>query len=56
MEFHTLAYVEFNLAFPDEFLGAEIEVPTLALVVLDVDDMSQILIGTNFLFFLLQLW
>lgn len=33
--------------FPDGFLGTEVEVPTLALVVPDVKDMSQILIGTN---------
>ena len=40
-------YVELNLMFPEEFLGEDIEVPTLVLVVPDVSSMPQILIGTN---------
>ena len=42
-----LGYVELNLLFPEEFLGKETEVPTLALVVPDVSSVPQILIGTN---------
>ena len=42
-----LGYVELSLTFPQEFLGTETEVPTLALVVLDMTNMPQILIGTN---------
>lgn len=42
-----LGYVELSLTFTEEFLGMKTEVPTLALVVPDVGDMSQILIGTN---------
>lgn len=42
-----LVYVELNLLFPEEFLGKELNIPTLALVVPDVSSMPQILIGTN---------
>lgn len=42
-----LGYVELNLTFPKEFLGIETEVPTLALVVPDMTNTPQILIGTN---------
>lgn len=42
-----LGYVELNMTFPEEFVGTEIEVPTLALVVPDVNNTPQILIGTN---------
>ncbi|KAG5276960.1 hypothetical protein AALO_G00111880 [Alosa alosa] len=42
-----LGYVELYLLFPGEFLGKEIEVPTLVLVVPDVGSAPQILIGTN---------
>lgn len=42
-----LGYVELNLRFSEEFLGKEIEVPTLVLVVPDVSSAPQILIGTN---------
>lgn len=42
-----LGYVELNLMFPEEFLGKESEVPTLALVVPDVSSVPQVLIGTN---------
>ncbi|KAL0187224.1 hypothetical protein M9458_018894, partial [Cirrhinus mrigala] len=42
-----LGYVELTLKFPQEFLGTEAEVPTLALVVPDLTHMPQILIGTN---------
>lgn len=40
-------YVEVNITFPEDFLGSEIEVPTLSLVVPDMCNVSQILIGTN---------
>ncbi|KAI3351102.1 hypothetical protein L3Q82_005672 [Scortum barcoo] len=42
-----LGYVELNLMFSEEFLGKETEVPTLVLVVPDVNSVPQILIGTN---------
>lgn len=42
-----LGYVELTLKFPQEFLGIEAEVPTLALVVPDLMYTPQILIGTN---------
>ena len=42
-----LGYIKLNLTFPEEFVGTETEVPTLALVVPDVNEMPQILIGTN---------
>lgn len=42
-----LGYVELNLMLPEEFLGKETEVPTLVLVVPDVNIVPQILIGTN---------
>ena len=44
-----LGYIELNITFPKEFLGVEIEVPTLALVVPDVSTFSDslMLIGTN---------
>ncbi|KAG1933335.1 interleukin-1 receptor accessory protein-like 1-A [Pimephales promelas] len=42
-----LGYVELTLRFPQEFLGIEAEVPTLALVVADLTHAPQILIGTN---------
>lgn len=42
-----LGYVEMSLTFPKEFLGTEAEVPTLALVVPDMTNVPQILIGTN---------
>lgn len=42
-----LGYIELNLTFPKELFGKEIEVPTLVLVVPDVNHMPQILIGTN---------
>ncbi len=40
-------YIELTLKFPKAFIGAEVEVPTLALVVLDLTSLSQILVGTN---------
>lgn len=42
-----LGYVELNLKFPESFLGVEAEVPTLALIVPDLTNIPQILIGTN---------
>lgn len=42
-----LGYIELTLKFPKEFIGAEVEVPTLALVVPDLTSFSQILVGTN---------
>lgn len=42
-----LGYVEVNLKFPKMFLGVEADVPTLALIVPDLTNMPQILIGTN---------
>lgn len=43
-----IGYVEVAITFPKQFLGAEYEVPTLALVVLDSGTSGyQILIGTN---------
>ena len=42
-----LGYIELNLLFPEEFLGKETEVPTLVLVVPDVNSVPQFLIGTN---------
>uniref|UniRef100_A0A672QH40 ribonuclease H n=1 Tax=Sinocyclocheilus grahami TaxID=75366 RepID=A0A672QH40_SINGR len=44
-----LGYVEVNIAFPKEFLGEEIDVPTLALVVPDAHSggSSPVLIGMN---------
>ena len=42
-----LGYVELNLLFPEVFWGKETEVPTLVLVVPDVNSVPQILIGTN---------
>lgn len=42
-----LGYVEVNLKFPKDFLGMEAEVPTLALIVPDVTNLPQVLIGTN---------
>ncbi len=42
-----LGYIELTLKFPKEFIGAEFEVPTLALVVPDLTSLSQILVGTN---------
>lgn len=42
-----LGYVELNLKFPQDFLGVEAEVPTLALIVPDLTTIPQILIGTN---------
>lgn len=42
-----LGYVELTLKFPQEFLGIEAEVLTLALVVPDLTYAPQILIGTN---------
>lgn len=42
-----LGYVELTLKFPREFLGTETEVPTLALVVPDLMNAPQVLIGTN---------
>ena len=41
-----LGYVELNLLFPEEFLGKE-TVPTLVLVVPNVNSVPQVLIGTN---------
>ncbi|KAK7906795.1 hypothetical protein WMY93_015407 [Mugilogobius chulae] len=44
-----LGYVEVTLTFPEDFLGVEFEVPTLALVVPDahLDCPSPVLIGMN---------
>lgn len=42
-----LGYVELNLKFPKYFPGMEAEVPTLALIVPDLTNVLQILIGTN---------
>ncbi len=42
-----LGYVELTIKFPREFLGTETEVPTLALVVPDLMNTPQVLIGTN---------
>lgn len=52
-----LGYIEINVVFPKEFLGAEVEVPTLALVVPDVRTVPQplVLIGTNTLDLLYEL-
>lgn len=44
-----LGCVELNLIFPKEFLGTDIEVTTLALVVPDLINLPQVLIGTNIL-------
>lgn len=42
-----LGYVELSLKFPKDFLGMEAKVPTLALIVPDLMNSPQILIGTN---------
>lgn len=43
-----LGYVEATISFPKSLIGADIEVPTLALVVPDVrSTLSSVLIGTN---------
>lgn len=42
-----LGYVELTLTFPEEFLGVETEINTLALVIPDLVGVRQILIGTN---------
>lgn len=42
-----LGYIELALKFPKKFVGVEVEVPTLALVVPDLKSMSQVLVGTN---------
>ncbi|RXN13805.1 Retrovirus-related Pol polyprotein from transposon 412 [Labeo rohita] len=42
-----LGYIELALRFPKEFVGVEVDVPTLALVVPDLKGLSQVLIGTN---------
>lgn len=44
-----LGYVEIGITFPKEFLGAELEVKTLALVVPDTGTLTKscVLIGTN---------
>ena len=43
-----LGYVEVTITFPEQFLGAKYEVPTLALVVPDSGTSGyQILVGTN---------
>lgn len=42
-----LGYVELNITFPKEFLGTEIEVPTLAMVVPNMLATCKVLIGTN---------
>ncbi len=42
-----LGYVELNLKFSKNFLGVEAEVPTLVLIVSDLTNIPQILIGTN---------
>ncbi len=42
-----LGCIELNLKFPKAFIGAEVEVPTLALGVPDLTSLSQILVGTN---------
>lgn len=53
-----LGYIELNVTFPKEFLGVEIEVPTLALVVPDVHAFSDslMLIGTNTLDVLYEMY
>lgn len=53
-----LGYIELNVTFPKEFLGMEIEVPTLALVVPDVHAVSDslVLIGTNMLDVLYEMY
>lgn len=42
-------YIEVDITFPEEFLGVSVEVPTVALVVPDVNSHNQslVLIGTN---------
>lgn len=42
-----LGYTELTLKFPREFVGVEVEVPTLALIVPDLKSLSQVLVGTN---------
>ena len=43
-----MGYIELDLQFPSEFLGREINITTLALVVPDVKtSLSLLLIGTN---------
>lgn len=43
-----LGYVEATIKFPKSLLGADIEVPTLVLVVPDMcSTLSSVLIGTN---------
>lgn len=42
-----LGYIELTLKFPRAFVGTEVEVPTLALVVPDLTSFSQVLVGTN---------
>ncbi len=42
-----LGYVEVTLMFPKEFLGTDAEVTMLALVVPDLINVPQVLIGTN---------
>lgn len=47
----SLGYVEVTLTFPKDFVGVDIEVPTLALIVPDFSPNSQpsVLVGTNML-------
>lgn len=43
-----LGYIEVTIKFPESLLGVDIEVPTLALIVLDMcSTLSSVLIGTN---------
>lgn len=42
-----LGYIELTLKFPATFIGVEVEIPTLALVVPDLTSSPQILVGTN---------
>lgn len=53
-----LGYIELNVTFPKEFLGVEIEVPTLALVVPEVPAVSDsfMLIGTSTLDVLYEMY
>ncbi len=44
-----LGYVEVRVTFPEDFLGSDVEVSTLALVIPETDGTAQskVLIGTN---------
>ncbi len=50
-----LGYIELTLKFPKALIGAEVEVPTLTLVMPDLTSLSKTLVGTNYLDVLKQM-